>query len=70
MSTQLQVPSSKAVAIVCDGAAVNGLAVRTVKELLYPDVLDVSSGGDLMSKSLESSPNGGLAFSAIVLQRD
>ena len=66
-----------------DGAAVNGFAAQTVKHLLYPDVLDVKcvshrlytlawtvSGGDLVLKSLMSSPNGGKACSAIILQRD
>ena len=41
LSTKLQLSSGKVLAVVRDGAAVNGVAVRSMQELLYPQVIDV-----------------------------
>ena len=41
LSTELQIPRKKILAFVRDGAAVNGAALRSVKDLMYPEALDI-----------------------------
>ena len=50
LSTQLQYPSSKFIAVTRDGASVNGAAVKFLKEIMYPDLCDIIC----MSHSLDN----------------
>ena len=50
LSTQLQYPSGKFIAVTRDGASVNGAAVKFLKEIMYPDLCDIIC----MSHSLDN----------------
>ena len=41
LSTKLQLPGNKVVASIRDGAAVNRAAVRLIREIVFPHMLDV-----------------------------
>lgn len=41
LCTTLQLPGNKVIASIRDGAAVNGAAVRLIREVAFPDMLDI-----------------------------
>ena len=42
LSAQLQYPSNKVIAVTQDGASVNGAAVSYLKDIMYPQVFDIT----------------------------